>query len=228
MSIHSTPAVARVYSDGGRSAVDKAYNDTNACTVNALANCTGWDYALCHDIAAMSGRWNGKGHNPVQLLKLAGRFGAKNRKLTRITYSNPWTLQKFIKKNPTGNFYVCTSHHAFSIVDGVVKDWLHNGDMCRLVQVWRITGTVYNGRKPKRPVVTKKPRKPREKRVEYTVRLRDKEGDAYDVWYYEDRAEAIKEAREFPLDDVTWAVDVESVSIGGCNWKIIYSKSRKS
>jgi hypothetical protein len=160
-------------------------------------------------------------------MKLAGRFGAKNRRLTRIKRSNPWTLQKFIKKNPTGIFYACSSHHAFAIVDGIVKDWLHNGDLVRLVQVWRITGTTYNGRKPVVPVHKPKPRpNARGRRVEFAVRPRDKHGDAYDVWHYYDRAEALKIAREMELDDETWSVDVERVTIGRYDWEIVYSRSR--
>jgi hypothetical protein len=231
VNIISTPSVTRVYSDAGCSSADKAHSDTNSCTVNALANTTGWEWNLCHDIAAESGRRRGKGHDPVKLLKQAGHYGVKSRRLTRIKRSNAWTVQKFIKKNPTGVFYVCSSRHAFSIVDGVVKDWLQNGDLVRIVQAWRILPSVYNGRKVEVPVHKPKP-KPwlREKRVEYSVRLIDKDGDCYDVYHYGSRAEALKYAKQWELTEDgegPCAVEVERVTIGRYDWKTVYTKTLK-
>ena len=224
--IISTPAVTRVYSDAGRSAADKSRSDTNSCTVNALANTTGWEWNLCHDIAAESGRKRGKGHDPVKLLKHAGHYGVKSRCLTRIKRSNSWTVQKFIKKNPTGKFYVCSSRHAFAIVDGVVKDWLHNGDLVRIVQAWRILDSVYNNRKIEVPVHKPKPRPAaRGKRVEYTLRLKDADGDCYDVHYFESRASALKAARAHHLDAETPSVEVERVTIGQYDYSTIFEKT---
>jgi hypothetical protein len=226
--IISTPAVTRVYSDAGRGAADKAHSDTNSCTVNALANTTGWEWNLCHDIAAESGRKRGKGHDPIKLLKHAGHYGVKSRRLTRIKRSNSWTVQKFIKKNPTGKFYVCSSRHAFAIVDGVVKDWLHNGDLVRIVQAWRILDSVYNNRKVVVPVHKPKPRPAaRGKRVEYSVRPRDKYGDAHDVWYCDSRAQALKLAREFKLDEETPSIDVERCTIDRYDWTTVFKKTLK-
>lgn len=224
--IINTTAVTRVYSDAGRSAADKLHNDTNSCTVNALANTTGWEWNLCHDIAAESGRKRGKGHDPVKLLKHAGHYGVKSRRLTRIKSSNSWTVQKFIKKNPTGKFYVCSSRHAFAIVDGVVKDWLHNGDLVRIVQAWRILDSVYNNRKIEVPVHKPKPRPAaRVKRVEFALRLKDVNGDCYDVDYFESRAAALKAARAYQLDAETPSVEVERVTIGQYDHTTIFEKT---
>ena len=228
MSITNTPAVTREFSSG-RNTADKSHGDTNACTVNALFNTTGFEYNLCHDIAAASGRKKGRGHDPVALLKLAGRYGIQSRRLTRIKRSNTWTVQKFVKKNPTGNFYVCSSTHAFAIVDGIVKDWLHNGDLVRIVQAWRIVKAVYNGRKPKVPVHVPKPRPAsRGPRVEYTIRLKGKDGSAYDVHYYVSRADAIRDAKSWELTDAEegpYAVEVERVTIGHLDWTTVYERS---
>jgi len=224
----TTSPVKRTYSDAGRSAADKAHNDTNSCTVNALANSTGWDWNLCHDIAAQSGRKRGKGHWPQFVLKTAGHFGCRSRKLTRIRKNHSWTVQKFVKLNPTGSFYVASSRHAFAIVDGVVKDWQHNGDLVRIVEAYRIVQATYNGRKVEVPVHKPKPRPwLRGPRVEYTIRLKDKDGDAYDVHYYSSREEAVRDAKTWALSDNgedPYEIEVERVTIGSYDWKTIYER----
>jgi hypothetical protein len=138
--------VKTVYSDGGRK--ESGIKDRGACTVNGLANSSGLDYAVAHQIAALAGRRNNSGWWPNKIVKVAKRYDIKYRKLP----IREITLQKFIKKNSTGRFYVATRRHAFAVVDGAVMDWLTNGDMCRLVEAYQLIENKYAGQ----PIKVKK------------------------------------------------------------------------
>jgi len=129
------------FADGGRSKVKKDFRDSNACTVNALANTTGMPYDVAHVICAASGRPPGKGWHPSLILLHAKKYGVKSKTVLRSRQ----TLQKFIEKHPVGSFYVATSRHAFAVVDGVVMDWQASGPKTRLTEGYKIEGT-YNGR----------------------------------------------------------------------------------
>ena len=141
------------FSDGGRSLAPKDCRDTNACTVNALANTSNMPYAVAHEIAEAAGRKRGKGFWPSVLLFHAKKYGVKSKKVLRSSL----TLQKFIKKFPVGKFYVASSRHAFAVVDGVVLDWKDNGAKVRLKEGYKIEGS-YNG-KPIRIFRAKKTQK---------------------------------------------------------------------
>ena len=129
------------FADGGRSKVKESFRDSNACTVNALANTTGMPYEVAHTICSASGRPKGKGWRVDLILYHAKKYGVKSRLVIR----SQQTLQKFIEKHPVGSFYVASSRHAFAVVDGVVLDWKDNGPKTRLTEGYKIEGT-YNGR----------------------------------------------------------------------------------
>ena len=130
------------YSDGGRSQAPDKYKDTNSCTVNALANTADIPYDVAFKICEAAGRAKNKGFWPKRIMLEAKKYGIASKKFKFRSI----TLQKFVKKYPTGKFYVSTSRHSFAIIDGVVMDWIgkRNSEKCRLVEAYEISGT-YNG-----------------------------------------------------------------------------------
>ena len=112
------------------------------CTVNALANCTGIQYAEAHSILAQQGRENGKGFSPriAETRKaFEGRFFV-HEVVSYGTTGYDTTLAQFAKAHWCGSFYVSvqigkTSRHMVAVVNGVVLDNLDKSYMRSRVRV---------------------------------------------------------------------------------------------
>lgn len=106
------------------------------CTIRALAVSAGIPYQYAHKIGREAGRKNKKGFHPEKLLKYA-------KKEYGITYKKKRyksvTIQRFIKENPSGNYYVATNNHAFAIINGTIYDTGLNRPMQRLEEVYLIS-----------------------------------------------------------------------------------------
>jgi hypothetical protein len=102
--------------DGGKST--SGIRDTNDCTIRALAISAGIPYEDAHRMGVESGRKQGRGHSPHRLLRQAKKYGITYRK----TRYKRVTIQRFIKENMSGHYYVATNRHAFAIVNGIICD----------------------------------------------------------------------------------------------------------
>ena len=149
-NIISTERVAREKADA-REGVSAEFHDTRSCTINALANCSSFQYEVCYQLGRATGRKRNCGHNPEKLLREAKRYGLKYRKLK----FRRLTLQKFVTRYPEGSYYCVTSSHAFAVVNGIVRDWHQCPDMVRIIDSWRIEEGSYGGT----PVEVRKRRK---------------------------------------------------------------------
>ena len=117
--------------DGGRSR--SGIQEKGDCTIRALAISAGIPYEYAHKIGREAGRKNKKGFNPEKLLKYAKReYGITYKKKRYKSI----TIQRFIKENPTGRYYVATNVHAFAIINGTIYDTGLNRPLQRLEEAY--------------------------------------------------------------------------------------------
>lgn len=116
------------------SAEKNGFKDNNNCTICALSTAAGIPYTEAYRIGKEAGRKHGKGFYTVKLMNHARKNGIEFRKI----FTSGLTIQKFIKKYPTGRYVVNRSGHAFCVIDGVIYDHLKNKPMQRIVGIWRI------------------------------------------------------------------------------------------
>ena len=120
-------------SDGGFSG--SGIVDKNNCTVVGFANATGINYKIADEIAVKTGRKRKKGHWPDKMVTYAKRVHSL--KFKKLKFKQ-MTVQKFIKKYPTGKYIVSRSRHCFAIVDGYVLDRANfNTPMQRITEAWK-------------------------------------------------------------------------------------------
>lgn len=128
-----------ICSDAGRE--KSGIKDQNDCTIRALAASAGIPYAYAHKIGREAGRKNKKGFHPEILLKYA-------KKEYGITYKKKRyksvTIQRFIKENPLGRYYVATNTHAFAIINGTIHDTGLNRPLQRLEEVYLMSNNRTN------------------------------------------------------------------------------------
>jgi hypothetical protein len=117
--------------DAGRSR--SGIRDKNDCTIRALAISAGIPYEYAHKIGREAGRKNGKGFHPKKLLAHAKKeYGITSQKKRYKSV----TIQRFIKENPSGHYYVATNNHAFAIINGTIYDTGLNRPMQRLEEAY--------------------------------------------------------------------------------------------
>jgi len=116
------------------SAEKSGINDSNNCTICALATAAGIPYTEAYKIGEEAGRKHGKGFYTSKLMNHARKKGIEFRKIK----CGGITIQKFLKKNPTGRFVVNRRRHAFCIIDGVIYDHLENKPMQIIKSIWKV------------------------------------------------------------------------------------------
>jgi hypothetical protein len=105
-----------VFSDGGRK--EAGIRDICNCTVRALAIAANINYSLADSISSSAGRKRGRGFNSITTIEHARKHGVSSRKLR---FKN-MTVQKFLRRYPSGRYYVAVTGHAFAVIDGVIYD----------------------------------------------------------------------------------------------------------
>lgn len=106
-----------ITTDGGLSSL--GIKEKNDCTIRALAVSACIPYELAHKIGKEAGRQNGRGFFPDVLLKRAkNHYGIKYKKKRYKSV----TIQRFVRENPVGRYYVATNNHAFAIINGAIYD----------------------------------------------------------------------------------------------------------
>lgn len=123
-----------ISTDAGRSS--SGVEDKRDCTIRALSVSAGIPYKYAHKIGTEAGRKKGKGFHPEKLLKYAKREYDITYKKKRY---KSVTIQRFIRENPTGRYYVATNVHAFAIINGTIYDTEINRPLQRLEEVYLIS-----------------------------------------------------------------------------------------
>lgn len=108
--------------------------DNNNCTICALSTAAGIPYNEAYEIGVKAGRKNGKGFVTAKLMETARDNGIKYHKIKSGTI----TIQKFLKKYPTGRYVVRRRNHAFAIINGIIYDHLNNRPLQRITDIWQV------------------------------------------------------------------------------------------
>lgn len=106
------------------------------CTVRALQYATDIPYWEAHRFFAKHGRKLRSGVPVSEILGRKSRVLFGHRFGKRLTSKN--TVKTFLKKHPTGTFYMTVTHHAFCIKDGKVLGWLKSLNQ-HIECYWRVT-----------------------------------------------------------------------------------------
>ena len=129
--------------------------EKNACTVIALSTVCGIPYDEAYKIAAAAGRRPKRGFYSTLLLSYAEKTKGFN--FHEIDF-NGKTLKDFVSAYPTGKYFVTKRGHAFSVIDGVVKDNMLSGPRTKIYSAFEF------GENPTAPV-TPAPEEPKVKVV---------------------------------------------------------------
>jgi hypothetical protein len=129
--------------------------EKNACTVIALSTVCGIPYDEAYKIAAAAGRRPARGFYSKMLLQHAEKHEGFNFHEIKC---NGKLLKDFINEYPTGKYFVTKRGHAFSVIDGVVKDNMLSGPRTKVLSAFEF------GETPTAPVVPA-PEEPKVKAV---------------------------------------------------------------
>lgn len=128
-----------------------ALNETNDCTVVALAAATGRSYKLAYDAMAMEGRLHGKGSHSAAMIQAAANLGFDCKRvcineiidryplphrnvLTNVTSHHP---DRFADCWPKGTFLMFSRSHVLCVKDGVNLDW-SRGRALRIISMFEV------------------------------------------------------------------------------------------
>ena len=134
----------------GATSADAGLIDRNDCTVRALSNASGMEYAKAHALLADVGRVNGHGlritaYHSVYLKAgfSAAFYGPKGRALrARLgmvgTDAKGMTIGKFCEKHPTGRHIIIIPGHALAVVNGQILDTGANKSLSNIQTVYTL------------------------------------------------------------------------------------------
>jgi hypothetical protein len=104
--------------------------------VRALAISTGKPYKEAYSILQTFGRKPNKGTNIRKFFK--NNSSVLGFWFKKLRFRKQITLNKFIKKYPTGIYYVRISRHVFVIKDRVAIDMVKPKTFCRITDAWEV------------------------------------------------------------------------------------------
>ncbi len=117
----------------------KQQNETNDCSVIAIAIACRYTYKKSHQIMSEVGRQKRKGASNMEILLAANRdfelTPIKNLKQKSGSRFTPKTIGNKLK---AGYYIAFVNGHVFSIVNGTVHDWTQ-GRQHHITEVWKVT-----------------------------------------------------------------------------------------
>lgn len=126
----------------------KARNETNDCSVRAIAAAGFTGYTEAHDAMANRGRKHRRGAYLPDIIKAAEDLGMAPRKI-RDYSARTMTTAARDRRLARGQFLVFTRSHVAAVVDGDVVDWT-DGRRHRITSVYQVN-------KAKTPDLTPEP-----------------------------------------------------------------------
>lgn len=106
------------------------------CTVRALAIATDSPYYDAYKILSQAGRKPNQGFYIEKFFKKCNfHLGCQ---FTKLKFRKAITLQKFLKTNPEGTFYVRKRGHVFVVKNGTVFDTHKPGPYTKVLMAWRV------------------------------------------------------------------------------------------
>lgn len=126
--------------------VTKAFNETNDCTVKAVAIAGDMPYIKAHQILAECGRKHRKGHTYTKYVPALKDAGYNVKQLHDTGAKTVSTLHKYLE--PNKRYLVRVRGHVLAYVNGSVEDWTE-GRRHRVLMVWEVTATISKNAKRK-------------------------------------------------------------------------------
>ena len=124
-------------------------NESEDCTVRAIAITTGEGYDLAHYAMEEQGRKRGRGTSIANMKRVCDQLGYKMVRVERQTYAGrAKTIITAARWGWKGAFIISTRGHVAGMVDGKVYDWA-DGTRKRINNIYRIT-TIEEYRKSKK------------------------------------------------------------------------------
>jgi len=120
-----------VFNDAGSPSYER-----NDCTVRTLAITTKTPYLRAFAILSNAGRKRNRGFHIQKFLKTNKRVC--NHFFRKLSFRNPITVNKFVKRYPKGTYYVLIRGHVFAIIDGTVYDVIQPKPGQRIKVAWRV------------------------------------------------------------------------------------------
>lgn len=140
--------MARIKSEG--KGVERFDNESNDCTVRALANAVAIPYPLAHRLLAKAGRKTGRGLSVRDWYPVYKRFGIELQSIHGSSRGARFlanyfcqqqregiTLERLLPRLQNGRYVVHVSGHVFAVVDGKVLDYGDNPAGCRVIAVYK-------------------------------------------------------------------------------------------
>lgn len=104
--------------------VAAAYDETNDCTVKAIALACDVSYGKAHRLLAKMGRKKGRGVTMAVIAKALNQLGYPVDIHGMLNHSAvDLTIKRFAREYSEGRYIVCTKAHAIAVVEGELKDW---------------------------------------------------------------------------------------------------------
>jgi len=118
----------------------KAQNETNDCSVMAIAIACRLSYKQAHETMARMGRRNRQGVSNMSILLAARSHGfeltpVKNLKQKSGSKFTPKTIGQKLK---SGYYMVFVNRHVLGVVNGTVFDW-SEGRQHHINEAWKVT-----------------------------------------------------------------------------------------
>ena len=131
------------------------HNESNDCSVIAIAVATGLDYDTCHAALAKQGRRRGQGAYTIQMIKAVNDLGfemtwdyniednARKELSEKYNVNNKWFSPHVVKKYELESLKVggqiwMTRGHAIGVMDGIVNDWTEE-KLRKVNAIFRVT-----------------------------------------------------------------------------------------
>lgn len=115
------------------------YNDTNFCTVVAVAVAAQVAFGKARALLAKEGRKDRTGAYDFQYINAARQLGCRVEPVEGFAWQR-MAFSKAVRRLPAdGIYWVQTTRHITCVVNGTPVDWMTTGRRHHVQQVWRLT-----------------------------------------------------------------------------------------
>ncbi|HCH32649.1 MAG TPA: hypothetical protein DE045_06895 [Oceanospirillaceae bacterium] len=125
--------------------VSQAHNETNDCTVKAVAIATNLPYKLAHAKLAEAGRPNRKGTYRPMYRKVMEDLGFSVTDI-HTPAKTVATIERYL--NPAKRYVITVRGHALAAANGKIEDW-SEGRRYRIQNVWEVAPLISKNAKRK-------------------------------------------------------------------------------
>jgi hypothetical protein len=114
------------------------YNESNCCTVIALAAATGWSFGKAQAHCARHGRVTGQGMTEGEMISAYRAAG-----LVLDPIDSKCTLGAASRTLPDDGIYlILSTRHITCVRKGVAVDWIEGTERRRVRKAWKVGGNV--------------------------------------------------------------------------------------